>query len=430
MSLRSEAVSAATSGADILSDPATFARAVPHAEFARLRAAAPVAWVNEKSLQRKGAQGTVTVSGRGYWAVTRYQAAVAAARNPAVFSSSVAGAFLTDPRSQRDLRRMRELLINMDAPQHARMRRLVAPAFTPRALRELEQSAARHAASLVSRLIEREACDFVADCAAELPLLVLAELFGMPLEDRALLYRWSNQLVGFDDPELGGGDVRLFQQTFVEAFAYVTELARDKRAHPDGGLITRLVQSEIDGKQLTESELCHFWVLLLVAGNETTRHVLSGGLQALLEWPEQARRLQHEPALLDSAVEELLRWTTPLMHFRRTATEDTELAGQLIRSGDKVVLYYISANRDDAVFAEPDRLDLGRTPNPHLAFGSGSHYCLGAALARLEAKALLRELSGHLQRIEPADRPERLTSNFMNGIKRMPIRIRPSEVVS
>jgi cytochrome P450 len=262
----------------------------------------------------------------------------------------------------------------------------------------------------------------VTDLAAELPLLVLADLLGMPAEDRGLLFGWSNNLVGFDDPEFGGGDIDVFKRTFVEAFGYALASAGERRRRPGPDLVSRLVTAEVDGRRLTEAEFCHLWLLLVVAGNETTRHLLSGAVEEFVDRPGLVARMA-TPDVVPVAVEELLRWTTPIMQFRRTARTDTELDGQSIASGDKVVLYYLSANRDERVFPHADSVDLGRTPNPHVAFGVGPHFCLGAQLARVEAVIMLTTLLPHLRRLRRAGPTVRLASNFMNGIKTLPVRL-------
>ena len=406
----------------LLSDPATYAESVPHEEFARRRADAPVAWVAERPMHRRSARTSTVQRGTGYWAVTRHETVTAASRLPEVYSSAERGAFLPDPVTKADLDRLRQLLVNMDGPEHATVRRLVTSAFTPRAVRELEAGIQRHAAELVERVLRLEQFDVVADLAAELPLLVLADLLGVPREDRALLLEWSNNLVGFDDPEFGGGSVEVYRKTFADAFKYALTLAGERRRHPREDLISLLANAEIDGRRLTEQEFCQTWILLVIAGNETTRHLVSGGLLALANWPSERDALVADPGLVPSAVEEMLRWVTPIMQFRRTAVADTVLDGQPIAAGDKMVLYYISANRDERVFAEPDRLRLDRSPNPHLAFGVGPHYCLGARLAKTEAAALFGLLRPHLPRLAFTGPPVRLRSNFMNGIKSLPAR--------
>jgi cytochrome P450 len=408
----------------MLADPRVYGQGVPYAEFARRRREAPVGWVTEPDLrQHSAADGTGVRRGRGYWAVTRYAAVVEASRDPRTFSSGARGVFLADPRTPEDLARTRQLLVNMDAPEHALIRRFVTAAFTPRAVREMCTDIDRHAHALVDRLRGDDEFDAVRALAAELPLLVLADLLGMPRADRALLLRWSNNLVGFDDPEFGAGDVDVYRRTFAEAFRYARELAAQRRTNPADDLVTRLIRTEVDGRRLTDGQFCQLWLLLVIAGNETTRHLISGGLLALAEHPAQRDLLATDPDGIAVAVQELLRWVTPIMQFRRTATVDTVLDGQPIETGDKVVLYYASANRDEAVYVAPDRLDLRRTPNPHLAFGIGPHVCLGAHLACQEAAALLSALRPHLARFTVVGPVVRLESNFMNGIKSIPARL-------
>jgi cytochrome P450 len=406
----------------LISDPAAYAGGVPHRQFARLREHAPVAWTEEMPLIRHSATGRATMQGSGYWAVTRHALVDAVSRSPELFSSAAGGVFLAEPRSRADLEQNRHLLISMDPPRHTAVRSLVRGAFTPRAVRSLEAGVTAHAQTIAARVTSGEPFDAVADLAAELPLLVLADLLGMPRSDRHLLFTWSNNLVGFDDPDFGTGDVGVYRRTFAEAFAYARQLAARRQRQPADDLVSQILAGGPDGARLTEEQFCSFWILLVVAGNETTRHLLSGALLALAEHPEERGRLARDAGLLATAVEELIRYVTPIMQFRRTATGDTELGGQAIRAGDKVVVYYISANRDERVFDDPARLDLGRTPNPHLGFGVGPHFCLGAHLARLEAAAMLGALGPAVDRFTLDGPPERLASNFVNGIKKMPAR--------
>jgi cytochrome P450 len=406
-----------------IAHPVTYADGVPYAEFARRRREEPVGWVHEPVLWRHSSAGRTAQQGTGYWAVTRYEDVVAASREPELFSSARRGAFLVDPRTRADLQAARQLLVNMDAPEHVRIRKLVTAAFTPRSVRRLAGSVEAHARAVVDAVVAAGEFDAVTDLAAELPLLVLADLLGMPRADRHLLYRWSNHLVGFDDPEYGGGDVEAYRRTFAEAFQYALRLAFDRREHPRDDLISVLANAEVDGRPLADREFCTFWLLLVVAGNETTRHLISGTLHALTAHPRERDRLVAGEVSLSTAVEELVRWVTPIMQFRRTATRDTELAGQRIAEGDKVVLYYASANRDAATFHNGHELDLGRDPNPHLAFGIGPHFCLGAHLARLELGALLTAVRPYLPRLELTGPPVRLESNFVNAVKSMPARL-------
>ncbi len=407
-----------------IADPATYAVEVPHAEFARRRAFDPVSWTLEPSLVRHGAAGRVTEHGTGFWAVTRHADVFDASRRPGDFSSGAKGSFLRDPRTPGELRQARALLVNMDAPHHPRIRRLVASVFTPRAIAQLADSVAAHAGRLVATCVELGAFDAVGDLARELPLLVLSDLLGLPPADRHRLAEWGDQLVGFDDPEYGGGDVDAYRRAMAGAFGYAMKAADRHRSHPDGSLGSLLATAEIDGVPLTDREYCSFWLLLVVAGNETTRHLVSGSVRALAEHPEQRDALCHGDIEMATAVDELLRWTTPIMQFRRTAVRDVELGGQPIAAGDKVVLFHTSANRDEAVFTDPDRLDLARTPNPHLAFGTGPHACIGAHLARTELAAVLTALRPHLPGLELAGPVTRLASNFVNASVSMPVRVR------
>ena len=408
----------------MLADPVTYRNGVPYEELARRRRYQPVGWVAEPELRyHSESDGERVRRGSGYWAVTRHETVVAASRDPARFSSAAQGAFLVDPRTPEDLERARQLLVNMDAPAHSRIRRHVTAAFTPREVAALAGNIRAHAEDLVAKAVADGAFDAVAALAAELPLLVLADLLGVPRADRGLLFGWSNNLVGFDDPDYGGGSVDAYRRTFKEAFGYAREMATQRRRQPRGDLVSRLVTSEVDGQPLTDAEFCQLWLLLVIAGNETTRHLLSGSLLALAERPDQCAKLVADPALTPRAVDELLRWVSPIMQFRRTSTVDTELAGQPIRAGDKVVLYYVSANRDADVFTEPDRLDLSRRPNPHLAFGVGPHFCLGSHLAHLEAQTLLDTLRPYLSRLRVTGPVVRLQSTFMNGIKALPMEL-------
>jgi cytochrome P450 len=417
-------VSTVTTGArPDIANPATYAAGVPHEEFARLRRDRPVAWTAEPLLVRHAAGGRTAHQGPGFWAVTSYEGVRSASKQPEIFSSAAKGAFLADPRTAADLAQARQLLVNMDAPGHVRIRRLVSPVFTPRAIRALAGSVSRHAEELVSKVVRAGRFDVVADLASELPLLVLSDLLGLPPADRHLLYRWSNHLVGFDDPDFGGGDIDAYRTAMGEAFQYALRLAHQRRESPADDVVSRLATAEADGRCLSDREFCSFWLLLVVAGNETTRHLISGSLSALAADPVQRDRLISGAVPMARAVEELIRWVTPIMQFRRTATRDAVLCGQPVAAGDKVVLYYASANRDAAAFARPDQLDLDRWPNPHLAFGLGPHFCLGAHLARLELAALLTAMRPYLAGLELTGPAAGLESNFVNGFKTMPARI-------
>jgi cholest-4-en-3-one 26-monooxygenase len=315
---------------------------------------------------------------------------------------------------------LRLLMLNMDPPKHNKFRRLVSTGFTAdgdaaRAAR------ARICADLVDNVIKRESFDFVTEVAAELPLLVIAQLLGVPAADRHKVFEWSNSLVGFDDPEYNTS-LETGKIASAQMWAYANQLANERKEHPLGDLVSVLMQAEVDGDRLSEMEFDSFFLLLAVAGNETTRNLISGGMRALIEHPEERARLVADPARLSTGIEELLRWVSPLIHFRRTATRDVEMHGQTIREGDKVVIFYPSANMDERVFVNPQTFDVGRTPNDHLAFGIGEHFCLGASLAAPRDQADLRGALAPAPDLEFAGPVRRLRSNFINGIKAMPVR--------
>ena len=395
--------------ADIqLSDPDLFVSGVPEGVFRRLRREAPVYW---QSLP----------DGTGYWALTRYEELVHVSQHPEIFSSAH-GTNIEDAQGGVEL-----MIVNMDAPRHTKLRSLISKGFTPKMVRAMEPHVREVTKAIIDDVARKGECDFVTDVAAELPLQVIAELIGIPLEERHDIFDWSNTMIGLEDPEYGHSMEKV-QQAATDMLSYAASLGRDRRQSPKDDLVSVLMESELDGEQLTDLEFNFFFLLLAVAGNETTRNLISGGMLALIEHPDQRARLMADPALLPTAVEEMLRWVTPVMYFRRTATQDTELRGQQIRAGDKVAMYYISANRDEDAFPNAGRFDAGRDPNPHLAFGGGGpHFCLGASLARLEIRIMFEELLRRLPDIELAGPVSRLRSNFINGIKHIPVRFTPEK---
>src|SRR5262245_1889347 len=395
-----------------LADPDTFVAGWPHEAFALLRREAPVYWH-----PGGGKAG-------GFWVVSKYRDVMAVQLDSRTFSSARGGTILRE-FSDEELEQNRAIMLNMDAPRHTRFRRLVNMGFSPKVVNRMALHIRDIARNIVDAVAARGECDFVTDIAAELPLRVIVEMVGVPTEDRQMIFRWSNQMIGFDDPEYGSQEVS--RATSLQMFMYANQLAeeRKKRPHDDADLVSVLMAAEVDGEKLSEVEFDSFFLLLTVAGNETTRNLISGGMLALLEHPEERYRLLRDPALLPTAVEEMLRWVSPVMYFRRTATRDAEIRGQKIREGDKVTLWYGSANRDEDVFPHADRFDVGRTPNEHLAFGLGHHFCLGASLARLEIQIMFEELLRRLPDLELDGRVERLRSNFINGIKHMPVRFTP-----
>jgi cholest-4-en-3-one 26-monooxygenase len=400
-------------GVDLIDQEHYASQGPPHAAFRRLRAEAPVSWH-----ERDG--------DAPFWAITKYKDVFAASLDQQTFSSARRGAVFRT-WDEEDYEAQKGMLINRDPPAHTKYRRLVSMGFSSRMIRRLED----HVRSITTEIIDQVAhageCDFVASISAELPLQVIVELVGVPLADRHRVLQWSNQMLAYDDPEYQL-DPFTPKIAAAELFMYANELAVERSAHPRDDLASELMHAEVDGSRLSPEEFNSFFLLLLVAGNETTRNLVSGGLLALIEHPEERARLRANPALLPTAVEEMLRWVTPVNLFQRTATRDVGLGGQKIRAGDKVVLFYASANRDEDVFPGADRFDVGRSPNDHLAFGIGPHFCLGANLARLEIRILFEELLRRAPDIELAGPVERLRSNFINGIKRMPVRFTPERV--
>jgi cholest-4-en-3-one 26-monooxygenase len=319
---------------------------------------------------------------------------------------------------------IQSIMLNMDPPQHVKYRRLVQKGFTPRRVKTLESRTRDLFTQIIDRVAGRGECEFVADLAAELPLQVICEMVGVPFEDRHLIYDLSNRLIGFDDPD--------FQTTeedgkiaAAEMYAYAQGLFEKREANPGDDVVSRLVDAEVDGARLTPHEFNSFFLLLMVAGNETTRTAASHGMHLLIQHPEQRQRLLDDPSLIPSAAEEIVRFEPPVMSFRRTATRDTELRDVEIRAGEKVTLWYPSANRDEDLFPDPDTFDITRSPNEHLSFGIGEHFCLGANLARLELRVIFEELLRRLPDIELAGDPRMLRSNFINAIKYMPVKFSP-----
>ncbi|MEY9949063.1 cytochrome P450 [Kitasatospora sp. GAS1066B] len=421
--------------------PETYAEGVPYELFAQLRAAAPVCWVEEPRVGNWPA-------GPGYWAVLRHADVKHVLRTPELFSSHLGATQLRDPDSPAELEFARTMMLNQDPPDHSRLRRIAAGAFTPRALGELASAVERHAAELVGSVREHGAADFV-QLAADLPARTLAGIMGVPEQDRQLLVDWANRVIGYQDADyahsstadpgrltaLGRAALARRPSTapstpdgrpvnprsraaLADMFAYAHALA--ERPRP-GSVLARMR----DGGLSTEEFETAFF-LFAVAGNETVRNSLPGGLYTLLSHPAQYRLLVERPELIGSAVEEMLRFWPPVLHFRRTATRDLELAGVRIRRGEKVVVHHAAANRDETVFPVPDRFDITRTPNDHVSFGYGPHFCIGAQLARIQLRAMLQRVIAELPGLEavPGASPTRLVSNFQNGLKQLPIQWR------
>ena len=427
-----------------LVDPATYEDGPPFELLHRLRSETPVTWVGEPALHGQPA-------GPGFWLVLRHADVERVLRDPATFSSWLGA---TQVRDAADLAWVRRMMLNTDPPDHSRMRRLLSRSFTPRAVAALTASIEATAARLVDRMVagaDEGRCDFAEDVAADLPLLTLADVLGVPAEDRWLMFDWSNRVIGWQDPDYaassvfdGTGGTAMAEEAVAlrpapgpdgrmpdprtragmpDLYAYARLLAEEKRRSPGSDVMSILLaQEDEDGGSVSDAEFENTFWLFAVAGNETLRNGLPGGLIALLQHPDALAALRADPSLLPGAVEEMLRWWTPVMVFRRTATTDVDLSGVRIRAGDKVVVSFTSANRDGSVFAEPHRFDVRRSPNPHLAFGHGPHFCLGAQLARVQMRALFTELLRRTSALELDGPPALLRSTFQRGVKRLPIR--------
>ena len=395
---------------DLLED--AWAEGVPHEAFTLLRREAPVFRHPEPP-----------EDGPGFWALTRHADVVQVSRDNATFSSERGGTFVDD-QTEESLAQLRLSILNMDPPKHNRYRRLVSRGFTPRVVGQLMDAIDTRAKRIVDDVIDRGECEFVEEVAGKLPLEMICEMIGLPEEDWDRMFHLSNRLVGFDDPEFSQGPDDSMNAG-SEIYAYSDQVAADRRANPRDDLMSVLVHAELDGERLDDLELNLFFVTLVVAGNETTRNLINHSMMGLIDNPGEAERLRRDPELWSTAVDEMLRWGTSIHNFRRTATRDTEVHGQPIAEGDKLVMYYMSANRDEDVFEDPFRLDVGRTPNDHVTFGGGGvHYCLGANLAKTQIRAIMRQLVDRITDVELAGPVPRLRSDFVNGIKSMPIRFR------
>ena len=427
-----------------LVDPATYEVGPPFDLLHRLREDTPVAWVDEPALHGQP-------PGPGFWLVLRHADVERVLRDPATFSSWLGA---TQVRDAADLDWVRRMMLNTDPPDHSRLRGLLTRSFTPRAVAALTEAIEATAARLVDRMTGgalEGRCDFAKDVAADLPLLTLADVLGVPAEDRWLMFDWSNRVIGWQDPDYassaafdGTGATSMAREALAlrpvpdadgrmpdprtragmpDLYAYARLLAEEKRRAPGNDVMSILLaQVDEGGGRVSDAEFENMFWLFAVAGNETLRNGLPGGLIALLQHPGQLAALRTDPSLLPGAVDEMLRWWTPVMVFRRTATRDVELAGVRMGAGDKVVVSFTSANRDESVFADPDSFDVRRTPNPHLSFGHGPHFCLGGQLARAQMRALFGELLRRTEHLELDGPPALLRSTFQRGVKRLPIR--------
>jgi len=381
----------------------------PHPEWTWLRRHAPVFWYDRPNVEP-------------FWAITKHADIIEISKQPELFLNETRLAVFTldlQPPPEGTVRH----LLNMDPPDHARYRRLASGWFTPRAIRGMDEKVARVTREVLDDAAERDAGDFVQDVSARITIAVIAEMLGVPRKDWELLFRWTNEIIAPQDPEFAKGQTaeETITRARIEVFAYFDELVARRRAEPTDDIVSVIANGRLHDAPLPTMELLSYYFLLVVAGNETTRNAMTGGLLALLENPAEWQKLRANPALIDSAVEEIVRWTTPVIQFCRTATRDYTIRGTTVRKGQAVCLFYPSANRDEDVFPDPFAFRIDREPNPHIGFGMGEHVCLGAHLARLELRQAFAQLRERLEHCELAGSVERVRSSFVGGIKHAPM---------
>lgn len=403
-----------------LTDLDRFTGGFPHDDFTWLRREAPV-WFHPPTSHTPG--------GEGFWVLSRHADVIAVAADPVTFSSEGGGSRAGGGTTLEDFPRdaVAGVVLNMmDDPRHQRLRRLAAPAVAPRALAAMEPELRARAVDVVEAALARGECDFLVDVAAELPLQAIARLLGVPQADRHRLLAWANLTLDYEGREVGEETTRV-RAAMGEMLAYGVDLIERKRRAPADDMLSALIHGRFEGvagpESATMAEQIMFFQLLVAAGSETTRNSIALGMAALIEYPAALAALRAEAALLPGAVEEMLRWASSTPYNRRTATRDVEFGGQHLRAGGKLTLWWASANRDETVFADPFRFDVRRHPNPHLAFGHGTHFCLGAALARLEMRLVFEALLARIDDVVPAGPIEWVRSNKHTGVRHMPVRL-------
>ncbi|MCV7171809.1 cytochrome P450 [Mycobacterium manitobense] len=393
-------------------DPDVLLKGIPVTEFAELRRTAPV-WWNE--------QAESIFDDGGYWVISRHEDIKSISRNGDLWSTNRKGAVMRLPEgvTSEQLDLTKALLINHDAPEHTRLRKIVSRLFTPRSVAALEERLAVAAREIVSAARERNSGNFVDDVAMPLPLQAIADLIGVPEADRERLFGWTNSIMNTDDPDFDSDPTT----ANAELMGYAYTMAEERRRCPADDIVTRLIEADIDGESLGDVEFAFFVILLAVAGNETTRNAMTHGMNAFFEHPDQWELFKRERP--NTAVDEIVRWATPVHCFQRTALTDVELGGVTIREGQRAGLFYSSANYDEDVFDNPFRFDILRDPNPHLGFGgNGAHFCIGANLARMEIKLIFNEIADQIPDIAKLAEPQRLRSGWINGVKDLQVSYR------
>src|SRR3954447_4185377 len=395
-----------------VNDPDMYAQRLPRAAWEKLRLPGAVWWQSQPR-RRDGFDDD------GHWVLTRHADVKEVSRQDKIFSSYENGAIIrfNENMERENIDMQRVIMLNMDAPQHTRMRSIISRGFTPRAVNNLKDALTERARKIVTEAAGKAEGEFVRDIACELPLQAIAELLGVPQEDRLKIFDWSNRMVSYDDPDYDPDDG---QTASFEMLSYFMEMAEARKENPANDIVTKLVTADIDGQELTSDEFGFFTILLSVAGNETTRNAISHGMVAFMEHPEQWELFKRDRP--ESAAPQIVRWSTPVLVFQRTAKEDVVVGGQQIKAGQRVGLYYAAANFDPDVFDDPYRFDITRDPNPHLGFGgTGAHYCIGANLARMEINLIFNAIADVLPDIAIIGEPMRLRSGWLHGIKEIPV---------